>query len=421
MYGYAPALQYWTYEAIQQLATEFVVSSGNMVPRVLSWSHRRNKDFTKSVISPMLSKKNLIVLPMLKPRPTEKDYYLSLTEGDLPLYPGLGQDPSEADEEENVTFEKIAEIVSQAAEAAKIFDDATPREEVAGPTPPVAPASAPTPPSSTAPELADLIERLDRVEGRQETLLKNQSVILDVVSQILTFIKEKPRGSNEDSDSKSLDIPLDYVDDPTTPPTIIVTPDARTPGVVIINPEDVVGVRFQRTRRQRRKLDWFEDYTDPTRKRPRTDATAPEEEATQVLDHLKKPDHKQYRTMCKWLLGDIPNKTPRDVKTGNHGSAWFLTWKTPQSWLNDGHIDAAEHMLRMRRKYFPNIYRQNAVVMNMYFSQVIPARYDQYKKIADKTKYTWDSNVMSMLTGIEQQFMTSWGGVENVYWCQNYG
>ncbi|XP_062107687.1 uncharacterized protein LOC133818677 [Humulus lupulus] len=357
MYGYAPTLQYWTYEAIQQLAAEFVVSSRNMVPRMLSWSHRRNKDFTKSVISPILSKKNLIVLPMLKPRPAEKDYYLSLTEGDLPLYPGLGQDPSEADEEEDATFEKIAEIVSQAVEAAKIFDDAAPGEEVAGPTPPVAPASAFAPTSAPAsasasaptpastPELVDLIERLDRVEGRQETLLKNQSVILDVVSQILIFIKEKPMGSNEDSDSKSLDIPLDYVDDPTMPPTITVTPDVGTPGVVIVNLEDVAGVRFQRTRRQRRKPDWFEDYTDPTRKRPRTDAAVPEEEATQVVDPLKKPDRKQYRTMCKWLLGDIPNKTPRDVKTGNHGPAWFLTWKTPHSWLNDG----VSHLYLMAR------------------------------------------------------------------------
>ncbi|XP_062103750.1 uncharacterized protein LOC133814857 [Humulus lupulus] len=115
MYGYAPALQYWAYEAIQHLAVELVVSSGNMFPRMLSWSHRRNKDFTKSVIAPILLKKNLIVLPMLKPRPAEKDYYLSLTEGDLPLYPGLGQDPSETDEEEDATFEKIGEIVSQAA------------------------------------------------------------------------------------------------------------------------------------------------------------------------------------------------------------------------------------------------------------------------------------------------------------------
>ncbi|XP_062081617.1 uncharacterized protein LOC133788237 [Humulus lupulus] len=125
--------------------------------------------------------------------------------------------------------------------------------------------------------------------------------------------------------------------------------------------------------------------------------------------------------MCKWLLGDMPNKTPRDVKTGSHGPAWFLTLKTPQSWLNDGHIDASEHMLCMRRKYFPNIYRQNAVVMNNYFSQVIPARYDQYKQTADKTKYYWDADIMSMLTGIEQQFLASWGGVEDVYWCQNYG
>ena len=78
---------------------------------------------------------------MLKPRPAEKDYYLSLTEGDLPLYPGLGQDPSETDEEEDATFEKVIEIVSQAA---KIFDDAVPKEEVAGPIPPVVPATAPT-------------------------------------------------------------------------------------------------------------------------------------------------------------------------------------------------------------------------------------------------------------------------------------
>ncbi|XP_062079045.1 uncharacterized protein LOC133783573 [Humulus lupulus] len=59
--------------------------------------------------------------------------------------------------------------------------------------------------------------------------------------------------------------------------------------------------------------------------------------------------------------------------------------------------------------------------MNSYFSQVIPARYDQFKKTADKTKYYWDADIMSMLTGIEQQFLASWGGVEDVYWCQNYG
>ena len=73
-----------------------------------------------------------------------------MTEGDLPLYPGLGQDPSEADKEEDANFEKIAEIVSQAAEAAKIFVDAAPGEEVAGPTPPIAPASTCAPTSAPA-------------------------------------------------------------------------------------------------------------------------------------------------------------------------------------------------------------------------------------------------------------------------------
>ncbi|XP_062088928.1 uncharacterized protein LOC133795495 [Humulus lupulus] len=90
--------------------------------------------------------------------------------GDLPLYPGLGKDPEEADEEEDTTFEKFVEIVSQVAEAAKIFDDDVPKEEeeVVGLTPLVALAtalaSAPPPAPASTPVLAELIEWFGTIE-----------------------------------------------------------------------------------------------------------------------------------------------------------------------------------------------------------------------------------------------------------------
>ncbi|XP_062103807.1 uncharacterized protein LOC133814921 [Humulus lupulus] len=60
--------------------------------------------------------------------------------------------------------------------------------------------------------------------------------------------------------------------------------------------------------------------------------------------------------------------------------------------------------------------------MNIMFSQVVSARYDAYQnaKEADKKMFLWDSDVMSMITGIDNQFLASWKGVDTVYWCQNY-
>ncbi|XP_062086522.1 uncharacterized protein LOC133792614 [Humulus lupulus] len=60
--------------------------------------------------------------------------------------------------------------------------------------------------------------------------------------------------------------------------------------------------------------------------------------------------------------------------------------------------------------------------MNIMFSQVVPARYDAYQnaKEADKKRFLWDSDVISMITGIDNQFLASWKGVYTVYWCQNY-
>ncbi|XP_062118553.1 uncharacterized protein LOC133832194 [Humulus lupulus] len=80
------------------------------------------------------------------------------------------------------------------------------------------------------------------------------------------------------------------------------------------------------------------------------------------------------------------------------------------------------HMLRRRRQFYPGAYRQDGVVMNIMFSQVVPTRYDAYQnaKEADKKMFLWDSYVISMITGIDNQFLASWKGVDTVYWCQNY-
>ena len=79
-------------------------------------------------------------------------------------------------------------------------------------------------------------------------------------------------------------------------------------------------------------------------------------------------------------------------------------------------MDAAQHMLRRRRNTFPEAFRQNAVVMNNFFSQAVPARLENYKK---REKALWE-DILPMLTGIESQFLAPWTGVEDVYWCQNY-
>ena len=79
-------------------------------------------------------------------------------------------------------------------------------------------------------------------------------------------------------------------------------------------------------------------------------------------------------------------------------------------------MDAAQHMLRRRRNTFPKAFRQNAVVMNTFFSQVVPSRLENYRK---REKALWE-DVLPMLTGIEKQFLAPWTGVEDVYWCQNY-
>ena len=45
-YGFAPALQYWAYESVHQLAEEFVVRDGYQSPRMLSSIMRKSKDAT---------------------------------------------------------------------------------------------------------------------------------------------------------------------------------------------------------------------------------------------------------------------------------------------------------------------------------------------------------------------------------------
>ncbi|XP_062087038.1 uncharacterized protein LOC133793770 [Humulus lupulus] len=135
LYGYVLALQYWAYEAIQQFAREYGINHGNQFPRMLSWSSNKERPISKADLAPMFKKTSLIVLSMLKPWPSEIDYYSALTEGDAPLYPGLGQ---EEEVETPTDFEKVAEIAAEVAKAANIFVDGPDDEDTPvpiGPSP----------------------------------------------------------------------------------------------------------------------------------------------------------------------------------------------------------------------------------------------------------------------------------------------
>ncbi|XP_062087108.1 uncharacterized protein LOC133793879 [Humulus lupulus] len=131
---------------------------------MLSWSSNKERPISKADLAPMFKKTSLIVLSMLKPRPSEIDYYSALTEGDAPLYPRLGQ---EEEVETPTDFEKVAEIAVEVAKAANIFVDGPDDEDTPvpiGPTP-----SAPAPsvhPSPDQPDLREVLERLERVESR---------------------------------------------------------------------------------------------------------------------------------------------------------------------------------------------------------------------------------------------------------------
>ena len=73
-------------------------------------------------------------------------------------------------------------------------------------------------------------------------------------------------------------------------------------------------------------------------------------------------------------------------------------------------------MLRRRRLAFPDVYRQNVVVMNNLFSQTVSSMLPIYQK---NEKGMWD-DIIKMMKGTEKQYLAPWTGIDTVYWIQNY-
>ena len=55
-YGFAPALQYWAYETVHQLAEEFAGRNRYETPRMLSWTVKKSKDATRETIAKIFAK-----------------------------------------------------------------------------------------------------------------------------------------------------------------------------------------------------------------------------------------------------------------------------------------------------------------------------------------------------------------------------
>ena len=58
-YGFAPALQYWAYEAIPDIGRKFGLRVGNRVPRMLSWSSKTDMIPTKANLAPMFASRKV--------------------------------------------------------------------------------------------------------------------------------------------------------------------------------------------------------------------------------------------------------------------------------------------------------------------------------------------------------------------------
>ena len=73
-------------------------------------------------------------------------------------------------------------------------------------------------------------------------------------------------------------------------------------------------------------------YTDPSKRKKRDAAPV---HGPLVLEPLKGPDQRKYKTCQRWLYGDIPNKEPRESGVGVFAVTWWANLKTPCAWLED--------------------------------------------------------------------------------------
>ncbi|XP_062080833.1 uncharacterized protein LOC133785629 [Humulus lupulus] len=156
---------------------------------------------TWSLVKRPAESRVLFVLSMLKPRPSEIDYYCALIEDDAPFYPGLGQDE---EDETPTNFENVAEIAAEVAKVANTFVDSSPDDEDS-PVP-----SSPTPSAPTPSKPGCVVQGLMHIDVTKYMLRRRRQFYLeayrqDVVVMNIVFSQVVPDHYNAYHNAKEED------------------------------------------------------------------------------------------------------------------------------------------------------------------------------------------------------------------------
>ncbi|XP_060974459.1 uncharacterized protein LOC133039583 [Cannabis sativa] len=179
VYGYAPALQYWAFEVMQDLGKKYGQCRGTRFPRMLNWSTPDSvtRHDVKQPDVAALFEKRMVVLQILYPRNWEVDYWKNNCEGEVPTVEmGLDEvEETQAGTQDSTAFETQAQRVAEYVKRSKIIPPSPPKETPdASTSATVPPASASAPPSSAPANDSNyllLAKRLEKVEAQQVAIL----------------------------------------------------------------------------------------------------------------------------------------------------------------------------------------------------------------------------------------------------------
>ncbi|KAM6567398.1 hypothetical protein CsatA_026526 [Cannabis sativa] len=459
VYGYAPALQYWAFEVMQDLGKKYGQCRGTRFPRMLNWSTPDSvtRHDVKQPDAAALFEKRMVVLQILYPRNWEVDYWKDNCEGEVPTEEmGLDEvEETQVGAQDWTAFETQAQRVAEYVKRSKIIPPSPPKETADASTSATVPsASATVPPSSAPPNDSDyllLAKRLEKVEAQQLAILTAQTemkadfkrsqkemknLIMDQIATVISLLQKQPSEPtqpsgpahqsdpthpsdtaeplqtvhpspptyDDDDDVYPEDWQPDVCDVPSTPANAIVISlgDTESQDVEELQgPPD--GVEFCRLRRKRKPV-FLNDYTAGKKKQGHGPV---------VVDTLKPADPRLLKFFQKWITYARDNGRPRDVHTGEATRSWFVKLMVLNEWLDDAQIDAMAHLLRRRRTLYPEVYTRKGVVLDTSAPQFFSMFWNMYE--GDQSKMKWDEGVMNYVQGIPHGYLPCWENQEYIY------
>ncbi|XP_060965282.1 uncharacterized protein LOC115723646 [Cannabis sativa] len=371
-YGFAPAVQYWAYEAILEVGKRYGTNHGIRFPEMLSRTSKGD-----------IGKKD------------------SCTETRVPY-------TQERDTQATGSEPQPSAPSSSGVRGAEYTDLVARLDRIEG---------------DTQGLYAAHVELKKAYETSHVELKGGQNVIMEQLRDILAMLNRPP------TTASAPEAPAD----PSTPPPAAsppveedevfpddydpyegapATPIEAQPLIHVHDTEsqgEILSIEAQpavvKSRKRKRKPPvWFGDYTEMKRRhRP-----------SSTFDPLEPPDEKLLTTFRKWCVGLIPNHRLRDLRSGDYGPGFFWIMLTPKEWLTDDHIDAAMHMLRRRRTDYPLTFPQKGIILSTFVTAMISSAWTSHK--GPRKNFKWEEYILDYCTGFHKsQVFERWRGNEFIY------